>query len=94
MCECPHQTTGYTLTVLCYTVSFNPDRLPEDELPMVGDERSEFKDHLDKDHDGVLGYEEIKEWLVPDDVEFFQEEARHLISHADKDKVSYCTSYA
>lgn len=67
--------------------SFNPDQLPEDELPMVGDERSEFTNRLDMDHDGMLNYEEIKEWLVPDDVEFFQEEAQHLISHADKDEV-------
>ena len=78
-----------TMTMWCpsYPASFNPDHLPVDELPMVEDERSEFNDRLDKDHDGTLDYQEIKAWLVPDDVEFFQEEARHLIAHADKDEV-------
>ena len=73
---------------LSFSDSLNPDGLPEDELPeWVENERFDFKDRLDKNHDGVLNMEEMGEWLSPNDNKFFEEEADHLLSHADKNKV-------
>ena len=80
----------FSVLLLCLADSFNPEGLPEDELPeWVNEERSRFKTRWDADSDGQLGTEEIKAWLSPNDGEFFEEEAEHLIRHADKDKVYY-----
>lgn len=68
---------------------FNPERLPEDELPdWVGDEKAKFDYKLDSDHNGKLDREEIRQWLVPDDATLFDIEARHLFYNADKNKAS------
>lgn len=53
----------------------------------MAEERIAFKDRFDKDHDGFLGTEEIKLWLAPNEKEFFEEEAKHLLKHSDKDEV-------
>lgn len=71
------------------TASYNPDNLTDDELPdWMEDAESEFTDKLDQDHNGLLDYKEIKEWLAPSEEVFFKEEAQHLLSHVDKDKVT------
>lgn len=62
--------------------------MPGDELPdWVQEERVQFKEHLDSDHDGLLGYDEIKEWMAPDQKKFFEEEAKHLLNNVDQDQV-------
>ena len=42
---------------------------------------------FDKDGDGFLNTEEMKVWLAPNDHAFHEEEAQHLITHMDTDKV-------
>lgn len=80
-----HFNTNFWLTD-----SINPDNLPGDELPdWVQEERVQFKEHLDSDHDGLLGYDEIKEWMAPDQKKFFEEEAKHLLNNVDQDQVSW-----
>lgn len=75
-----------------FTNSLNPDGLPEDELPeWVETERFDFKERLDRNHDGVLNTEEMNEWLAPNDRKFFDEEADHLLGHADKNKDGFLT---
>ena len=49
--------------------------------------RVEFEENLDKDGDGRLDYQEIRNWLAPNETAFFEEEAKHLLLHADTDKV-------
>ena len=66
------------------------DSQEAEERDWAEEERIEFEENLDRDGDGLLGYEEIQKWLAPDEMTFFQEEARHLLSHVDQDKVSGC----
>ncbi|EYC32151.1 hypothetical protein Y032_0003g1429 [Ancylostoma ceylanicum] len=44
----------------------------------------------DTDGDGVLRGDEVRRWLIPDVKTVAKQEASHLISGADKDKVSVC----
>ena len=60
------------------------------------DEKREFEENLDKDSDGRLDREEVKRWAVPSlpgDVEYFEDEADHLIHVADKNEVCGNSSY-
>lgn len=50
-------------------------------------EREEFNEQLDKDHDGLLDHAEIKQWLAPNERAFFEEEADHILTHVDQDEV-------
>lgn len=72
------------------TESFSTDDGEEEtptDAPWVEEERKEFTDKLDTDHDGVLNDAEIQQWLAPSEKGFHEEEANHLLQHADKDKV-------
>ena len=71
------------------TAAFNPEGLDEDDLPeWVGDEKANFDYNLDKDQNGRLDEDEIRQWMVPDDATMFDVEARHLFYNADSNKVS------
>ena len=51
-------------------------------------EREQFEKYRDKDHDGKLNHEEIKDWIIPEDYDHSDAEAKHLISSSDSgDKV-------
>lgn len=83
--------------VYCYhSIVLSGDRWPEDERQKskeepdwVQSEREQFRTHRDKDKDGRLNREELGNWIAPRDYDPTQSEARHLIHHADADKVSY-----
>lgn len=64
------------------------EEMLNEERDWAEEERVEFEENLDKDRDGRLDYQEIKDWLVPNETTFFEEEAKHLLLHADTDKVS------
>ncbi|KAI1724775.1 EF-hand domain pair domain-containing protein [Ditylenchus destructor] len=49
-------------------------------------EKTRFTEEYDKDQDGFLTGNEIKEWLVPDIHQTARQEARHLIKMSDTDK--------
>lgn len=49
----------------------------------INEERNTFKIH-DRDGDNVLDNEEIKEWILPNDIDHVAEEAHHLIKESDK----------
>ncbi len=72
-------------------VDENGQERTEEERDWAEEERVEFEEHLDKDKDGVLNYQEIKDWLAPNETVFFEHEAEHLLSHADMDKVREST---
>lgn len=53
----------------------------------IADEEEDFREELDKNGDGKLDREEIEAWVMPNDYYNLVEEAKHLISEADSDKV-------
>ncbi|OWF36647.1 reticulocalbin-1-like [Mizuhopecten yessoensis] len=48
--------------------------------------RKEFTNYRDKDSDGVLDFEEMREWINPSNYNPALVEARHLIHHSDLNK--------
>ena len=42
----------------------------------------------DKDKDGKLNLEEVKDWIIPPDYDHTDSETKHLIFEADVDKVT------
>lgn len=57
----------------------------DDEPDWVKNERDIFVKFRDKDKDGVMDAEEVKDWIVPADFDHAEAEARHLIYEADTD---------
>jgi len=56
------------------------------ELPeWVKNEQEQFSSHRDKDGDGFMDNEEVKNWILPADFDHAEAEARHLIYEADSD---------
>lgn len=74
---------------LMYAASFNPDDLPEKDLPdWVADEKANFDHNLDLNQNGRLERSEVRQWMVPDEATLFNIEAHHLFYNADTNKVS------
>ena len=57
-----------------------------EEPDWVETEREQFKNYRDLDQDGRLSEAEIKIWIMPEDYNHAQAEAKHLIFEADDDK--------
>uniref|UniRef100_A0A6M2DZT0 Reticulocalbin-3 n=1 Tax=Xenopsylla cheopis TaxID=163159 RepID=A0A6M2DZT0_XENCH len=57
----------------------------EDEPEWVKNEREQFSLYRDKDKDGFMDLEEVKNWIIPPDFDHAEAEARHLIYEADGD---------
>ncbi|XP_028140634.1 calumenin [Diabrotica virgifera virgifera] len=57
----------------------------EEEPDWVKSEREQFNTYRDKDGDGYMDEEEIKNWILPQDFDHAEAEARHLIYEADSD---------
>ena len=53
---------------------------------MAGEQR-EFEEKLDANKDGYLDNSEIRQWIAPNDDEFFNDEIDHLLNHIDDNKV-------
>jgi len=61
--------------------------VPEEEEPdWVKSEKEQFGTYRDKDGDGKLSKQEIGEWVLPQDYDHAEAEARHLIHEADVNK--------
>lgn len=56
-----------------------------EEPQWVRNERETFTEYRDKDGDGFMNYEEVKNWVIPPDFDHAEAEARHLINEADTD---------
>ena len=50
-------------------------------------EREQFQTHRDKNKDGKLDREELGEWVLPEDFDHAEAEAKHLMFEADTNKV-------
>jgi len=68
---------------------YRPADYPElngKEPEWVAAEREMFKEHRDKDADGKLNKEEMREWIMPLNFDHAEAEAKHLVGIADDDK--------
>ncbi|XP_015784895.1 calumenin-A [Tetranychus urticae] len=54
-------------------------------------EKDQFNTIRDKDKDGFLDRNEVKDWIIPDDSDLSGVEAKHLVSESDEDKDGYLT---
>ncbi|XP_022338893.1 calumenin-B-like isoform X2 [Crassostrea virginica] len=62
-----------------------PDK-NEEEPEWVKTERETFKTLRDKNGDGKMDLEEVKNWIIPPDYDHTEAETRHLIHESDSDK--------
>lgn len=56
-----------------------------EEPDWVRHERETFKTFRDKDGDGSLNNDEVKDWIIPQDFDHAEAESKHLIYEADSD---------
>ncbi|KAM9301581.1 reticulocalbin-1 [Gastrophryne carolinensis] len=56
------------------------------EPDWVATEREQFSDFRDLDKDGKMDKDEIRHWILPQDYDHAQAEARHLIHESDTNK--------
>ena len=59
-----------------------------EEPDWVTSEREQFTNYRDQDKDGKLNKREIGDWVLPEDFDHANAEAKHLIYEADINKVS------
>lgn len=63
----------------------NEDGGPEPDW--LKTERDQFSDFRDLNKDGKMDRDEIRQWIMPQDYDHAQAEARHLVYESDQDKV-------
>ncbi|CAH1786224.1 unnamed protein product [Owenia fusiformis] len=68
-----------------YIGDMHPSKEGTEEPDWVESEREAFKEDHDKNKDGLLDFEEVKNWIMPDDYDHIMGEVTHLIDSADKD---------
>jgi Ca2+-binding EF-hand superfamily protein len=56
-----------------------------EEPEWVSEERKSFHEHRDRDGTGYLEDEEVRDWILPDEYDHAEGEAKHLIESADDD---------
>ncbi|XP_037553406.1 reticulocalbin-1 [Nematolebias whitei] len=56
------------------------------EPDWVKTEREQFSDFRDLNKDGKMDQDEIRHWIMPEDYDHAQAEARHLVYESDQDK--------
>ncbi|KAI1725696.1 EF-hand domain pair domain-containing protein [Ditylenchus destructor] len=68
---------------------YRPDDYPElngKEPDWVNSEREMFKEHRDKNNDGKLDTDEMRDWIMPLGFDHADAEAKHLVGIADDNK--------
>jgi len=59
------------------------DRAKGEEPDWVKTEREQFTEYRDKNKDGKMDPEEVKDWILPPDYDHVSSEAKHLLSESD-----------
>jgi len=59
------------------------DRAKGEEPDWVKTEREQFTEFRDKNKDGKMDPEEVKDWILPPDYDHVSSEAKHLVSESD-----------
>ena len=57
----------------------------EEEPDWVRNEREQFQNYRDKNKDGHMDAEEVKQWIIPPDFDLAEAEAKHLVQESDAD---------
>ncbi|KAL5007837.1 hypothetical protein ScPMuIL_016643 [Solemya velum] len=57
------------------------------EPEWVHSEREQFQTYRDKNKDGKLDHDEVRDWIIPEDYDHIEAETKHLIASSDQDKV-------
>ncbi|XP_046450335.1 calumenin-B-like [Daphnia pulex] len=57
----------------------------EDEPDWVRNEREQFQNYRDKNKDGHMDTDEVKQWIIPPDFDHSEAEAKHLLQESDAD---------
>ena len=84
----PFHTHAHTYSTAGVTPHVSADDAEDADTPgWVENEEREFGEMMDKNKDGKLDRDEIRQWIAPSEEEFTGEEADHLIRQGDKDKV-------
>lgn len=65
----------------------------EEEPEWVKNEKEQFSNYRDKNHDGFMDMEEARNWILPPDFDHAEAESRHLIYEADTDADQKLTKY-
>jgi Ca2+-binding EF-hand superfamily protein len=71
---------------------YHPDNEDEEEPEWLKIEIEHFRTIRDKDGDGFLNHDEVRDWLLPVEYDHIEAEAQHLVSECDTDddaKLSY-----
>merc|ERR1711892_64397 len=58
---------------------------PGEEPDWVEEERRQFRDFRDKDDNGFLENDEVRDWILPSEYDHAENEARHLLDSCDND---------
>jgi len=61
------------------------DRKKGEEPDWVKTEREQFTEFRDKNKDGKMDADEVKDWILPPDYDHVSSEAKHLVSESDGD---------
>ncbi|XP_069758906.1 reticulocalbin-1 isoform X2 [Narcine bancroftii] len=61
----------------------------KNEPEWVKTEREQFTDFRDLNKDGKMDKSEIRHWILPEDYDHAQAEARHLLYESDKNKIGH-----
>uniref|UniRef100_A0A1B6GHD6 Reticulocalbin-3 n=1 Tax=Cuerna arida TaxID=1464854 RepID=A0A1B6GHD6_9HEMI len=65
---------------------YRPQSQDEEEPDWVKNEKLQFSQYRDKDKDGYLTLEEVRQWILPSNFDHALAEAQHLLYEADTDK--------
>lgn len=57
------------------------------EPEWVKTERDQFTEFRDKNKDGKMDKDETRDWILPNDYDHAEAEAKHLVYESDTDKV-------
>ncbi|XP_054153759.1 calumenin-like [Oppia nitens] len=68
------------------TDMYAPDASADQVPDWVIREKQQFKDIRDKNKDGFMDRDEIREWVLPPDYDHSEAEAKHLIAESDTNK--------
>ena len=59
----------------------------EEEPDWLKTEREQFQNFRDKNKNGVMDRDEVRDWIMPDDYDHVKAETTHLFQEADTDGV-------
>ena len=60
----------------------------DDDEEWKESERDQFRFYRDRNGDGKLDPDEVKQWVIPEDYDNSESEAKHLMEVSDEDKVN------